>query len=67
MFAIIKGLPYLICKGMAIPVNMKPNGDYAPELKQAFKTDKIGRYTEKEILAKCKKLNSIKSSRKKEE
>ena len=52
---------------MAIPVNMKPNGDYAPELKQAFKTDKIGRYTEKEILAKCKKLNSIKSSRKKEE
>lgn len=66
MFAIINGLPYLIHDGMAIPVNMKMNGDYKPEPSQAFKTEESGRYTYREIVAKCKKLNSIKAQRKKE-
>lgn len=61
MFAIIDGLPYLIHKGMAIPVNIKPNGDYKPEPSQAFSTEEIGRYTTREILAKCKNLSSVKA------
>lgn len=60
MFAIINGLPYLIHNGMAIPVEIKQNGDYKPELSQAFATEETGRYTEKEIIAKCKSLNSVK-------
>lgn len=60
MFAIIDGLPYLIHEGMAIPVNMKDNGNYKPEPSQAFKTEESGRYTEREIIAKCKTLNSVK-------
>lgn len=60
MFAIIEGLPYLIHEGMAIPVEMKPNGDYKPEPSQAFKTEETRRYTEREILAKCKTLSSVK-------
>lgn len=60
MFAIINGLPYLIHNGMAIPVEMKPNGDYKPEPSQAVKTDETGRYTEREIIAKCKTLSSVK-------
>lgn len=66
MFSIINGLPYLIHDGMAIPVNMKPNGDYKPEPSQAVKTDEVGRYTYREIIAKCKKLNSVKTQKKKE-
>lgn len=67
MFAIINGLPYLIHNGMAIPVNMKNNGSYKPEPSQAFKTEEFGRYTEREIIAKCKTLNSVKKENGKKE
>lgn len=68
MFAIIDGLPYLIHDGMAVPIEMKSNGDYTPDITQAFQTEESGRYTYKEILAKCKNLKSIKpKTRKKKE
>jgi len=58
-FAIIKGLPYLIHKGKAIPVSIKANGDFAYDEKQAKKTKEVGRYSVREILAKCDKLSSL--------
>lgn len=67
MFAIIKGLPYLIHDGMAYPVSIKQNGDYSYSEQQAFKTDLKGTYAMFEILAKCKVLCSIRRSRKKKE
>lgn len=60
MFAIIDGLPYLIHGGKAYPVDIKDNGDYLVDKKQAFKTKESGRYMLFEIMAKCKNRCSIK-------
>jgi len=59
MFAIIDGLPYLIHNGMAIPVEIKENGDYSYDVKKAAESDAKGVYTVREILAKCDKLSSV--------
>jgi len=66
MFGIIKGLPYLIHKGMAIPVKIEHNGDYSYNAAKGKKTDVKGIYTAKEVLAKCEILSSLEEKKPKE-
>ena len=51
-FAIDNGKPYLIQEGRAIPVSIKDN-DVTTDKGNAVPTELKGRYTLKEVKAKC--------------
>lgn len=69
LFAIENSMPYLISEGRAYPVEIK-DGTVTIDDKNGSMTDLIGRYTEREVVAKLGDgISSIKkrTARKKEE
>lgn len=51
-FFIENGVPYLVSNGMAYPVEIK-DGNVRYEESQAFPSNIPGRYSLKEVMAKC--------------